>query len=416
MSTKPPGAFPESDGASVQPVPQDPQDPFVDTSPTNHDARSNPSKGKFVELSSPSSTILRHPLSSQHPDLGSGPAPADDEPPEQVNLEQRIAQGSSLFGTRDDNALFELTRHRASMAGYIVPSYTLPGDEFRAALLNPNPAADARLEYDSLWLQVQLFWDAMVRTQPNPVSASPAELAAAVDLMADVAAGRLVADAWPDYDPRLALRNVRELRRRLQRLELAVRTAVTTCGRPPKLHCGCVSALKRCRDKTGLWSRLFGPKEQQGPEDRHFSVRDVACLLRLEDFLTHVSRDSERQLGRYPEPESLVMTAVMFMDEAIKEFLDSDNIRSILELKLAWVKVLCNVEFRAAIVLEVQTMVSDGIAFSKKHGHADHREGCDQRVDKTGGFIRRFSRPGVSADPARPASRSSPLLSIFKKA
>ncbi|KAK7393876.1 hypothetical protein QQX98_013342, partial [Neonectria punicea] len=369
--------------------------------------------------------------SQLRPDLRGGLAPGEEEEDDddisepyllcpKVNLEQRIADGSSLFGTEDNNALFEIGRYRATMAGFIVSSYTLPGNEYRAALREQSLAEDVKSEYASLWLQLQFFWDEMVRTQPNPITDDPAELAHAVDLMADVAAGRLIADK-PDYPAERALCVIKELRRRLQRLELVLKTAVSACGEPPKLHCGCVTplALKRGKDKTALWSRLFdaGASDAQVSEDRQFRIRDVACLLRLEDFLTHVSREFEGQLNRRPEAESLVMTAISFMEKPLFDILDGEEIRTLDDLKSAWVCLLCSPTFRGAVVREIQDMVSDAVAFRKKHGHGQHREGCDRRVGKAGGggFIKQLSFSNLAAE-ARPRSKSSPLRAFFKKA
>ncbi|KAK7418339.1 hypothetical protein QQZ08_011282 [Neonectria magnoliae] len=432
----------EMDAPDVPDVQHEPPSPLDQSPPADHDTSNSSSKGKFVEVLSPSPSILSHPQSQQWPDLRGGLAPGeddeeddDDNVPEpgllrpKVNLEQRIADGSSLFGTEDNNALFEIGRYRATMAGFIVSSYTLPGNEYRAALREQSLAEEVKSEYASLWLQLQLFWDEMVRTQPNPVTDDPAELAHAVDLMADVAAGRLIADK-PDYPAERALCVIKELRRRLQRLELVLKTAVSACGEPPKLHGGCIAplALKRGKDKTTLWSRLFdaGASDAHVSEDRQFRIRDVACLLRLEDFLTHVSREFEGQLNRRPEPESLVMTAISFMEKPLLDILDGgeirtllggDEIRTLADLKSAWVYLLCSATFRGAVAREIQNMVSDAVAFRKKHGHGQHREGCDRRVGKAGGggFIKQLSFSNLAAE-ARPRSKSSPLRAFFKKA
>jgi hypothetical protein len=299
----------------------------------------------------------------------------------------------------------------------MAPSYVLPGDEFLSAIVPESRGAEVKTEFESLWLQVQLFWDLMLRLQPNPITADMVQVHNAVDLMTDVAAGRLMAETRPEYDPETALRNVRELRRRLQSLELILRSTMNTCGKEVKLLCGCTVALKRYQDKQSLWSRLFGGDDKDTREsDRSFKVRDVARLLRLEDFLTHLSRDFERQVQRPAEDETLVMTAMGFMDKQLAGLICGKSIRSVEDLKKAWVHVLCNAQFRQAIVHEVGELVSEAVAFRKKWGVALHRDGCDQKSDRKPGILRQISMTSLKeASKGGKLPSPSPFRTMFKK-
>lgn len=387
---------------------------------------------KFTEVISPSDSLLRHPKSTPPPTFEDLQPALDKIPsrevaplvepmvgPPLVHLEERIAVGSSLFGTQENQYLFDIGRYRSSIAGYIVPTYVLPGDAFRTALKDQSPEDEVRFEYDNLWIQLQFFWDTMMRMQPNPVTSDIQEIGHAVDLMADVTVGRLIADILPGYPPELSLRNIKELRRRLQRLEFVVRSAVNSCGKGPKMYCGCAIGLKRYKNKSSLWSRLFGPQgeESQIPAAREFRVRDIARLLRLEDFLTHVSREFQRQLGVLPEPESLVLTTMSFMDEEITAFVSKKGIINIVDLKHVWVDMMCSPKFRRALVKEVQDVVNDAIFFKKKYGHSGHRDGCDQKVVKPRSFIRQLSGQTQSGESSGSRGKliSSPLRTFFHK-
>ncbi|KAH6894490.1 hypothetical protein B0T10DRAFT_590096 [Thelonectria olida] len=402
-------------------------------------ATSSASQGgsKFKEVTTPTQSLLMHPSSMLLEGLDESqlkvreavppelmlpntllpPQTMPKKPLPQVNLQDRLDEKSSLFGTQKDLELFEFGKHRAAIAGYMAPSYVLPGDEFLSALVPGNREADVKMEYDSLWLQVQLFWDLMLRLQPNPITADRVQVHHAVELMTDSAAGRLMAETRLDYDPETALQNVRELRRRLQTLELVLRSAMNTCGKDHKILCGCTIALKRYKDKQSLWSRLFGGDDKDTREsNRSFKVRDVACLLRLEDFLTHVSRDFERQVQRRAEDETLAMTAMGFMDKQIAGLICGKSIRSVGDLKKAWVNVLCNAGFRRAVAHEVGELVSEAVAFRKTWGVALHRDGCDQKVDRKPGLLRQLSMASLreaSKDGKLPTP--SPFRTMFKK-
>ncbi|KAH6981781.1 hypothetical protein BKA56DRAFT_719971 [Ilyonectria sp. MPI-CAGE-AT-0026] len=433
MSTETTNPKDPADAAMTCPDREAPAPPIPPRGVRTNTADSKASvNSKFTEVISPSNSLLGHPKSTPPPTFEDLQPALDKIPrrevvpliertagPPQVRLDERIADRSSLFGTQENQSLFEIGRYRSSIAGYIVPTYVLPGNAFRAALKDQSPKDEVRFEYDNLWIQLQFFWDTMMRMQPNPVTSDIQEIGHAVDLMADVTVGRLIADLRPGYPPELSLRNIKELRRRLQRLEFVVRSAVNSCGKGPKMYCGCAIGLKRFKNKTSLWARLFGTQgeEPQIPATREFRVRDLARLLRLEDFLTHVSREFQRQLGVVPEPESLVLTTMSFMDEEITACVSNKGITNILDLKHAWVDMMCSPKFRRAVVKEVQDVVNDAVSFKKKYGHAGHRDGCDQKVVKPMSFVRQLSgrtQLGESSG-SRGKLISSPLRTFFHK-
>ncbi|KAF7548957.1 hypothetical protein G7Z17_g6716 [Cylindrodendrum hubeiense] len=422
------GKTPGDDPRPALPCPDvpPPPPPIGGIPRTESDDSKGSSSGKFIEVDSPTASLYRHPHSRSLPNTGDTQLTMSEreaaylvEPdPSKTDLEETIANGSSLFGTKENEALFEIGKYRSSIAGYAVQNYCLPGDAFCAAIKDQSLEDEVKLEYDSLWLQLQFFWDTMMRMQPNPITSDINETGNAVDLMADIAAGRIIAEIRPGYPPELSLRNIKEFRRRLQRLELVVRTAVNSCGKGPKMYCGCAISLKRYKTKLDLWARLFGPHEEktQVPGAQNFRIRDMARLLRLEDYLTHVSREFERQLNVTPKSGSLVLTAIGFMEEAITKFFSTDNVNTIMDLKHAWVNMLCAPMFRRSVVIEVQELVKDAVFFKKKHGHSSHRDGCDQKVAKPPkSFIRQMSTPAQPGEGSGSGGKVMSLRTMFRK-
>ncbi|KAF4981452.1 hypothetical protein FZEAL_2740 [Fusarium zealandicum] len=322
-------------------------------------------------------------------------------------VDHSIEHGSSHFGTSEDASQYDVSSFRSPIAGFFSGSYNLKGDDFQGALQHNEQMEEVKLEYDGLWLQLQLFWDLLLRMQPNCITIDKNKISTAVDLMLDIATGRLLPEVRPEYQVKIGHRNVRQLRRRLQVQELHLRTDMNTCGKPPKMLCGCMVALKRPKYKTNIWTRLFGskPNEPNRTEDRSFRIRDMAGLIRLEDFLTFVSHEFDRQLGPsgLDAEQSLVLTAMSFMDDELKEFLPKRDYRTAAELKYSWVYVLCDRGFRDAVNREVHALVTEAVAFRNKQGYYAHRVECELWTGAKGGLARMLSTPIAQGSSLKPA-------------
>ncbi|CAM1502444.1 Fc.00g044280.m01.CDS01 [Cosmosporella sp. VM-42] len=335
---------------------------------------------KFKEVFSPTESLLQNEQSWPRPPANTQEfhqrLQALSEEETKHHIERQIARGSSFLGTPDRFGLFELSRFRRQIIGFFAPSYRQSGSRFCSGIYGLNGfGLEMTEEYEGLWLDVQFFWDLMLRMQPNPITNDLEQIKTAVDLMADISAARLALEVRSDCTAETAHRQIREFRRRLRRLNLQLRTTLSTCGRGPKMLCGCVVTLKLFKHNSKLWMSLSGSNGATGPEKRHFKVRDVACLLRLEDFLSFVSRIFEASVGREPDDGAVVKTAQTFMDESVKNFLP--DILSTNDLKLAWIDTLCNPEFRSAICSEVKCIVDEAVNFERKHNFSQHRQECD---------------------------------------
>ncbi|KAH7264883.1 uncharacterized protein BKA55DRAFT_502679 [Fusarium redolens] len=282
-------------------------------------------------------------------------------------VDSRISSPAGMFGTPSPLQLFSVREFRSPIAGYFCQDFNLSGSQFLEKVQNQcEKMDDIKARYEDLWLSTQLFWDLMLRMQPNCVISDAGILRQAVDLMLDVVVGRMLPQLRPEYHPILAESHLQALNRRLRVLELRLRTDMVTCGKSPNMLCGCVIPLKRPNNKSKLWTRhLTIKKDEKGrSEDRGFKLRDLAGLLRLEDFLTHVY-------------------AIALMDDEIKRFLPKKDYRTADELRAEWIYVLCHWDFRAAVVLEVMGIVTDAVAFSKKDGNQIHREECELWIPET---------------------------------
>ncbi|KAF5573760.1 hypothetical protein FPANT_12169 [Fusarium pseudoanthophilum] len=271
----------------------------------------------------------------------------------------------------------------ASPAGYFSRDYNLQGPQFLEKVHDQcEKMDDVKARYEDLWLSTQLFWDLMLRMQPNCVASDIKVLRTAVDLMLDVVVGRMLPQLRPEYHPVLAESHLQALSRRLRALELRLRTDMGTCGKSPKMLCGCMVPIKRPNNKDKLWTRhLTIRRDAKGrSEDRGLKFRDLAGLLRLEDFLSHVYNEFEPQLSPASPGAAdcgILHTAIALMDDDIKRFIPKKDYSTADELKAEWIYVLCHENFRSSIVLEVMGIVSDAMAFSEKDRTQIHREECD---------------------------------------
>ncbi|KAG4278888.1 hypothetical protein FPRO04_06209 [Fusarium proliferatum] len=303
-------------------------------------------------------------------------------------VDSRIASPASMFGGPADLQLLSIREFRSPIAGYFSRDFNLQGPQFLEKFHDQcEKMDDVKARYEDLWLSTQLFWDLMLRMQPNCVTSDIEVLRTAVDLMLDVVAGRMLPQLRPEYHPVLAENHLQALSRRLRALELRLRTDMGTCGKSPKMLCGCIIPVKRPNNKDRLWTcHLTIRKDEKGrPEDRGLKFRDLAGLLRLEDFLSHVYNEFEPQLSpASPAADcGIIHTAIALMDDDIKRFISKKDYNTADELKAEWIYVICHENFRSSIVLEVMGIVSDALAFSERDGTQTHREECDLWAPET---------------------------------
>ncbi|KAF5687311.1 hypothetical protein FDENT_5333 [Fusarium denticulatum] len=289
-----------------------------------------------------------------------------------------------------NQSLRELVDSRiASPAGYFSRDFNLQGPQFLVKVHDQcEKMDDVKARYEDLWLSTQLFWDLMLRMQPNCVTSDIKVLRTAVDLMLDVVVGRMLPQLRPEYHPVLAENHLQALSRRLRALELRLRTDMGTCGKSPKMLCGCMVPIKRPNNKDKLWTRhLTIRRDAKGrSEDRGLKFRDLAGLLRLEDFLSHVYNEFEPQLSPASPGAAdcgILHTAIALLDDDIKRFIPKKDYNTADELQAEWIYVLCHENFRSSIVLEVMGIVSDAMAFSEKDRTHIHREECDLWAPET---------------------------------
>ncbi|KAH7200156.1 hypothetical protein DER44DRAFT_872969 [Fusarium oxysporum] len=267
-------------------------------------------------------------------------------------VESRITSSAGMFGGPEGLQLLSVREFRSQITGYFSRDFNVPGPQF------PEKPRDQCEKMDDL------FWDLMLRIQPNSVTSDVEVLRPAVDLVLDVVVGRMLPQLRPEYHPVLAESHLQALSRRLRALELRLQTDMGTCGKLPKMLCGCIIPIKRPNNKDKLWTRhLTIRKDEKGrSEDQGFKFRDLAGLLRLVNFS---------------------LASIALMDDEIKRFIPKKDYNTADELKAEWIYVLCHGNFRSSIVLSVMGIVSDAVAFSKKDGTQIHREECDLWAPET---------------------------------
>ncbi|RSL49657.1 hypothetical protein CEP53_009080 [Fusarium sp. AF-6] len=314
--------------------------------------------------------------------------------------------------------LVDISKFRSTVAGFFNKNYASTGAEFITATREKTGIERLRRDLDDLWLQIQFFHDCMIRIQPNNVTSNPENLAQAVDLILDVSHWRLKADLDAGFDEEDARDEIAILHRRLRCMELMIRDTLNLCGKPPKVLGGCIVGLKRPKYKERLWTRLFGtePSEQNRNEDRSFRVRDVAGLLRLEDYLTFVSTEFDRQLGekRADAQSGVIMAAIAHFDDEIKSFLKKKDCRTVNELKVEWAAMILTPGFRKAVAREMGNIVNDGLAYRKKKGYRTHREDCELFTKPPQSSIARvLSSVSMKGDGGGRSTGGSPLTPTF---
>ncbi|KAM5374024.1 hypothetical protein ACJA88_008186 [Fusarium oxysporum] len=289
-------------------------------------------------------------------------------------VESRITSPAGMFGGPEDLQLLSVREFRSQIAGYFSRDFNVPGPQFPE---KPHDQCekmdDVKARYEDLWLSTKLFWDLILRIQLNSVTSDVEVLRPAVDLVLDVVVGRILPQLRPEYHPVLAESHLQALSRRLSALELRLQTDMGTCGKLPKMLCGCIIPIKRPNNKDKLWTRhLTIRKDEKGrSEDQGFKFRDLTGLLRLVNF-SLASADC-----------GIIHIAIALMDDEIKRFIPKKDYNTADELKAEWIYVLCHGNFRSSIVLAVMGIVSDAVAFSKKDGTQIHREECDLWAPET---------------------------------
>ncbi|KAF4968834.1 hypothetical protein FSARC_3863 [Fusarium sarcochroum] len=386
---------------------------------------SNQRKSKLTEEFAPSAELLNHPLSESfdHPPEVSNyshstpsltqPLPSNTSSTMQSlnseetaqaqswkeSIDERISQPSGAYALAEDMGSYNVSQFCSPIAGYFTPNYAIEGPKFHDDIQQDgNQMVQIKARWDDLWLSTQLFWDLMLRMQPNCIISNPEYTKQAVNFMLDVVIGRMLPYVRPSYDARIAGMQLQLFNRCLRRLELLLRNDMVTCGNSPKVLCGCMVAVKRPKHKVNIWTRLFGSKsgDQQGrSEDRSFRLRDIAGLIRLEDYLTHVSIEFQHQVGpSSPEALSgLIHTAIGFMDDEIKRCLPKKEYPTADELKAEWIYLLCHPDIRAGVCREVKAIVHESMAFQKKHGKSGHREECELWTGPKAGLAKMLSFP-----------------------
>ncbi|RKK60209.1 hypothetical protein BFJ66_g2007 [Fusarium oxysporum f. sp. cepae] len=202
-------------------------------------------------------------------------------------VESRITSPAGMFGGPEDLQLLSVREFRSQIAGYFSRDFNVPGPQFPE---KPHDQCekmdDAKARYEDLWLSNKLFWDLILRIQLNSVTSDVEVLRPAVDLVLDVVVGRILPQLRPEYHPVLEESHLQALSRRLSALELRLQTDMGTCGKLPKMLCGCIIPIKRPKNKDKLWTRhLTIRKDEKGrSEDQGFKFRDLTGLLRLVNF------------------------------------------------------------------------------------------------------------------------------------
>lgn len=334
--------------------------------------------------------------------------------PRLFNIEERMAAGSSLLGTQNDDELFSLEKFEAWITGHLDGSYLNDVTNFHAtAHLFKTATEQADEDYATLWLDVQFFWDMMLRMQPNSITEDLVSTESAVDLMMDVTAARLALDMLDECTTEVARLQIREFRRRLQRFQLFLRSTVGTCGKGPKMLCGCLVTTKQYQDKGRMWAK--SPILNIEPEETLFRVRDIARMLRLEDFVLH----EVENYGRQSDDCVLLVLSQVCFDEQVRKFLPEGEIETVGEMKRAWLKALCDSRLRKLVANEVREIIKDAVEFRKQKGCNHHRKECEHHSFSKSKVSRKYLEPidiaQVGGESKTGESKGNMLLNGLKK-
>ncbi|KAM0351945.1 hypothetical protein ACHAPU_002461 [Fusarium lateritium] len=298
-------------------------------------------------------------------------------------MENRINNPSDMFAETEGMNLMKVSEPHSLIAGYLVTAFAADGPKNQKDNQQYESELDEiKAEFDDIWLQLQLFWDLMLRIQPNCITSDVEYTGQAVAYLLDLCIARLLLDTRHDYDPKTTWFQTKGFRRRLRRLELLLRTDLKICGNSASMFCICMVAVRRSKHKRNIWTRVLSSRREEKASHsghRMYGLRDVVCLVRLEDFLSRKSAEFNSQLNtRTPHDMSVfVHAAIESMEDEIKLCLKTQNHATVDDLNDDWVQVLSNPFFRAGVVHEVMNIVNEALVFSKRFGTSSHREGCE---------------------------------------
>ncbi|GKU01223.1 hypothetical protein FLAG1_03426 [Fusarium langsethiae] len=287
---------------------------------------------------------------------------------------------SGMYSNPDRKNLLDVSKFYPTIAGYAYEDYRLNGRKFEANVEKPkSDVADILMEFHEIWLEIQFFWDLLLRIQPNYIIADAEHTKEAVDFLLDLSIASLLPLIRPDYQVSAARMQIKCFRRRLRRLELLLRNEMNACGHSTAILCGCLVDIKRPKHKFDLWGPIFENRTSSQPtpsENNAYRIRDIAGLLKLEDYMGHFFKEFEHQFGyRKKSGAEIVMAAIDFMDDEIKQFLPKEY-RHRYDVRPEWVNVLLHPEFRAAVAREVNSIATEALAYHIKHGSSAHRKEC----------------------------------------
>ncbi|CAF3459435.1 unnamed protein product [Fusarium graminearum] len=296
-------------------------------------------------------------------------------------LDEVLNQSTGMYATPEQNKLLDVSRFTRTIAGYEYSSYSHSGDRFQVDVeFEKSDTEDIIAEYQDLWLELQFFWDMMLRMQPNCITSNAEYTKQAVDYLLDLSIALHLPDTRPDYEPRAARSQIKCFRRRLRRLELLLRTDMNKCGNSIVMLCGCLVDVQRRKHKSRLWGHLFESPTSSQPirsKDTVFTARDVARMLKLEDFVTHVWRYVAPQFGPQKADLLFLNMTVDLMDDEIKQYLPTKERPEGSDIRPDWVDVLLHPYFRAAVAREIKDIVDEASILYTKYGTSRHRDGCE---------------------------------------
>ncbi|CEI60462.1 hypothetical protein FVEN_g6594 [Fusarium venenatum] len=290
---------------------------------------------------------------------------------------------TGMYTDPKNEKLLDVSKYISTAAGYVYTTYKLNSSGFQAEIeKKKSEKEDIKIDFEDLWLDLQFFWDLFLRMQPNCITSKKEYTKQAVDFLLDLSVAILLPDVRPEWDVSAARMQIQCFRRRLRRLQLLLRTDMNKCKTSPVMLCGCVVGVKRPKHKEGLWTPLFGnsvSSPHDGADDRAFRVRDIAGMLKLDDYLAHVWYEFQSRPG--PEKDDsvkVIRTALGSTDKEIKQYIPKKEYKHPEDVKAEWVNALLHPSFRAAVVREVNVVVGEAMSFHDKYGQSAHRWDCDK--------------------------------------
>ncbi|QPC69552.1 hypothetical protein HYE68_000304 [Fusarium pseudograminearum] len=294
-------------------------------------------------------------------------------------FEDLVNVPSGMFSDPARKKLLDLRPFTTILAGYEHTYCLMSGRNFQASVEKGLPdMEDIDEEFNEIWVELQLFWDLLLRMQPNCITSNAEYTGQAVDFLLDLCMAMQLPIDGPGYQVSAARMQIKCFRRRLRRLELLLRTEMHKCGNSIVMLCGCLVGFKRPESKEhdGFWAPVFGNRDRNQPDqadNRAFTVRDVALLLRVEAYFAHFWLAFKKKHGT--KVDDFVAAAVESMDDEIKQYIPKHS-KNPLRIKREWLNVLLHPSFRKIVVREVNEIVKEASIFYTIHGTSGHRPGC----------------------------------------